>query len=320
MTIHHSLSRRQFVAAGASAISLSLPSIASGVSETLTKLKEQEAASDKAKPNAPQICVFTKPFNAFSFEQLAEAIAEIGFDGIEAPVRKGGHVDLKNVETDLTRLNVALNEKNLNMTLMATDINLVNAENEKLLKAAAKLGVKRYRLKYYRYQPKRSIKKQLTEWTAQLKDLAAMNQDIGITGLYQNHAGKNYFGAPIWDLAEVLDRVDSPGLGVAYDIRHATVEGGMSWQTTMRRIMPHVKMLYVKDFRWDEAGKLVNVPLGQGMIDKTFYQQAVKLGFSGPISLHEEYHDHRDPKLIPVHLKAMKRDLEVLKRWIKAAG
>ena len=46
----------------------------------------------EAAPRQP-ICVFTKPFNSLSFDTLADRIAECGFDGIEAPIRKGGHVE-----------------------------------------------------------------------------------------------------------------------------------------------------------------------------------------------------------------------------------
>ena len=48
-----------------------------------------------------KICVFTKPFNSLSFDELADRIAELGFDGIEAPIRVGGHVEPDQVEDRL---------------------------------------------------------------------------------------------------------------------------------------------------------------------------------------------------------------------------
>ena len=59
---------------------------------------------------------------------------------------------------------------------------------EKVLKTASELGVRRYRMKYFKYDFDRPIYKQLNEWKPRLKDLAAMNKQFGVTAVYQNHA------------------------------------------------------------------------------------------------------------------------------------
>ena len=38
--------------------------------------------------------------------------------------------------------------------------------------------------------------------------------------------------------------------------------------------------------------------------------------FAGPISLHEEYLDHKKPELVPEHWAAIKQDLATLDRWL----
>lgn len=283
------------------------------VAMQVTNVRENGEARGKLEP---AICVFTKPFNSLSFDELAESISKLGFDGIEAPIRKGGHVDLEKIEDQLPKLVSSLKQYGLQITLMTSDINSVDKRSERILRAAAANGVTRYRLQYFRYAENRPIKDQLKQWTKQLKELADLNRELGLEGLYQNHAGRRLFGASVWDLAQVIDEVDSPNLGVAYDIRHAIVEGGQSWPTTMRRIMPRVKMMYVKDFRWTEKGSIKNVPLGEGLVDSKFFKMAVSAGFEGPVSLHEEYLDHRDPNLVPSHLAAMKQDLAVLRGWM----
>ena len=304
-TSRSSFCRRKFVgsAVGAAAMSV-LPSTTKASSRS------------KPKPNLPKVSVFTKPFVSLSYEQLARMVKKMGFDGIEAPIRKGGHVNLERIETELPRLATTLKEHGLDIAIMASDINEANSSNEKVLKVAKSVGITRYRLKYFKYGTN-SIKRQLADWTAKLRDLAALNAELGVVGLYQNHAGNRYFGAAIWDLASVLEKIDSKNLGAAYDIRHATVEGGKSWPTTMRRIIPWTRMMYVKDFRWN-AGKLENVPLGEGMVDKRFFQMAKKAGFEGPISLHEEYLPHSDPKIVPKHVEAMTRDLRTLQSILES--
>lgn len=262
------------------------------------------------------LCVFTKPFNSLSFHDLADRIAELGFAGIEAPVRKGGHVEPHEVEEKLPLLVDALQKRNLEITVMTSDLNDPNdLLTEKVLKTAASLGIRRYRMQYFLYDLKRSVTEQLQEWRPLFVDLAAMNRDLGIRAVYQNHAGNKQLGAALWDLPLVLNGISPEEIGIAYDIRHAAIEGGMSWPITFNRIRPHLDTVYVKDAKW-VGNKAVNVPLGEGIVDPKFFKLLAESGFQGPISLHEEYLDHRQAELVPDHLAAIKKDFETLKSWL----
>ena len=263
-----------------------------------------------------EICVFTKPFNSLSFDRLAEEISNAGFDGIEAPIRKGGHIEPEQVEVELPKLVDALAKKSLKISVLTSDINDPRDPlTEKVLKTASSLGIKRYRMKYFRYDLGRSITKQLENWRKQFQELAAVNRELNVIGLYQNHAGSRNLGSPIWDLHYVLDGISKTDIGVAYDIRHATVEGGQSWPISFELIKSHIDTIYVKDFRWQEK-KPINVPLGDGNIPTKFFKLLSDLQYDGPVSLHEEYLDHKDPELVPQHLVAMKNDLAVLRRYL----
>ena len=294
--------RRSFLlAAGCGLASASLASVESSAADSLAK---------------NSICVFTKPFNSLTFDELADRIAELGFDGVEAPIRSGGHIEPAAVPDELPLFVEALRKRNLELTVMTSDINDPNDPlTEKVLKTASELGVRRYRMKYFKYDFNQPILKQLYEWRPRFKDLAAMNRQFGVTALYQNHAGRNYLGAPLWDLRQVLDDIAVNEIGVAYDIRHATVEAGMSWPVTYHMIRPHIETVYVKDFVWDGA-KPKNVPLGAGNVSADFFQMLKKSDFNGPVSLHEEYLDHRKPELVPAHLAAIKGDLAKLRKWL----
>lgn len=276
-----------------------------------------QAAADPVPRNP--ICVFTKPFNSLSFDTLADRIAELGFDGIEAPIRKGGHIDPVAVEDRLPELVDALRKRDLEITIMTSDINDPRDPlAAKVLRTAGALGIRRYRMKYLDYDLRRSVMDQLDAWRPQLRDLAAMNREYGIQAVYQNHAGGKILGAPLWDLREVLEGIPVDQIGIAYDIRHATVEGGMSWPITFHMIRPSMAAVCVKDFRW-EGKKVQDTPLGQGQISPGFFKMLMKTGFRGPISLHEEYLDHQNPELVPKHLAAMKQDLRTLKAWLETA-
>ena len=89
----------------------------------------------------------------------------------------------------------------------------------------------------------------------------------------------------------------------------------MSWPATWHMIRPHVETVYVKDFVWDDT-KPRNVPLGEGRISKEFFKLLKEANFDGPVSLHEEYLDHRKPELVPTHLAAIKKDFATLKKLL----
>lgn len=277
-------------------------------------------AQAQDKVELTEICVFTKPLQSLSFDDLAEQVAKLGFDGLEAPIRLGGHIEPEVVPDKLPTMVEALRKRGLKISIMTSGINDPDRVlTEVILQTAAKLGIKRYRMGYLKYDPNIPVAKQLAEWRPQLRDLAAMNRDLGIRAVYQNHAGNGYLGAALWDLQRVLDGISPKEIGVAYDIRHATVEGGMSWPLTFRMIRPHVDTVYVKDFVWD-GRKPKNVPLGEGRISQSFFKMLAESKFTGPISLHEEYLDHRKPELVPQHLAAMKKDFATLKRLLRDAG
>lgn len=295
-------SRRNFlIAAGCGLASASLA-------------RTEVTAADSPVKNS--ICVFTKPFQSLTYDELADRIAELGFDGIEAPIRDGGHIEPAAVPDELPKMVEALKKRNLELTVMTSSINDPNDPlTEKILKTAADLGVRRYRMKYFKYDFDKPILKQLDEWKPRFKDLAAMNRQFGVTAVYQNHAGRNYLGAALWDLRQLLEGIAVNEIAVAYDIRHATAEGGMSWPATWHMIRPHVETIYVKDFVWDEV-KPRNVPLGEGRISRGFFKLLKQSNFKGPVSLHEEYLDHRKPELVPTHLAAIRKDFATLKELL----
>ena len=295
------LNRRSFIATAAS------------VTVGNSLLSGDGFKSDRYAP----VCVFTKPFQSLTYDELADKIAEIGVDGIEATIRDGGHIEPKRVPEELPKMVEALAARNLKITVMTSSINDPNDPvTESVLKTAALLGIRRYRMKYFHYDLNKPIAGQIANFRSQCKELAALNHDFGITGLYQNHAGGKYVGAAIWDLSQVLDGIKPGDIGVAYDIRHATVEGGTSWPITFKMIRPHIDTVYVKDFVWGEGARPTNVPLGEGRVDPKFFAMLAESGFNGPVSLHEEYLDHRDPALVPKHMDAIKKDWSVLKKWL----
>lgn len=219
-----------------------------------------------------KFCAFTKPLQFLSFNELADLMAELRFDGIEVAVRPGGHVLPEKVEEDLPRLVEALKQRGLEITILTSGINSATQPHaEKVLRTAAKLGIKRYRMLWWQYDLKKLIPAQLDALRPGLKELVALNREIGISGLYQNHAGSDMLGAGLWDIYDLIKDFPPSDLGLAYDIRHAQVEAGLSWPTHFHLVKSQVAAVCVKDFAW-ENGKAKNMPLGQGQVDPKIMQ------------------------------------------------
>jgi sugar phosphate isomerase/epimerase len=263
-------------------------------------------------------CTFTKPVQHLGYVETARAIARLGFDGVEAPVRKGGQVVPEKVEDDLPRYIAALKAEGLEMTVLTSGINEVSAEQrtEAVLRTAAGQGVKRFRMLYFKYDLAKPILPQLDEFRPRIRDLVALCREIGIKPIYQNHSGRDYFGAPVWDLAEVMSEFDPKDIGVAFDIGHATIEGSKCWPLHWALVRDHIDTVYIKEPRWGADQKPQVCPLGEGGVDLGFYELVKKSGFAGPVSLHVEYFEPKDQSAAPAALEAIAKDFAKLKGYL----
>ncbi|MBP6782258.1 MAG: sugar phosphate isomerase/epimerase [Verrucomicrobiales bacterium] len=268
-----------------------------------------------------EFCTFTKPLQHLSYPEMAKIIAGMGFDGIESAVRPKGHVVPERVEEDLPKMVEALKAEKLNLTIITSAINEVSDEQftEKLLRTAAALGVKRFRMGYYKYDLNKPIRAQLDDFRPKLKDLVALSRELGIKPVYQNHSGKDYFGGPIWDLAEVFEDFSPNDIGVAFDIGHATVEGAKAWPLNFATIRSYIDTIYVKEPSWKD-NQLGWGPIGEGAVDKGFFKLVQESDFSGPVSVHVEYLGHDDPAIVPAVLKAIGKDFATVKALLTSAA
>lgn len=267
------------------------------------------------------ICYFTKHLQGLSFDEIASVSAEMGVDGIEAPIRPKGHIEPEKVVDELPKFIEALKKQGLEMTIMTSGINEVSAEQrtEEVLRTAAKLGVKRFRMNYFKYDLKLPIWDQLQAVRPKIKDLVALCKEIGIQPLFQNHSGKDYFGAPVWDIYSIMREYPAEQFSFCFDILHATCEGGKSWPLEFNLVRDHLGAAYFKDYKWD-GRKLVTVPLGEGQVDPEYAKMLMKTGYSGPISLHVEYLEGnaKDPAVLKTFREAHARDIKTLWSWIGA--
>lgn len=277
-----------------------------------------------------QISLFSKHLQFLDYDAMSEAAAEMGFDGLDLTVRPKGHVLPERVGDDLPRAVEAMKKYGMNPSMMTTNVwDINNSEHKTVLETASKLGFSHYRTGWLKYPEDKTITESQTLYGQQAKALETVNKSLNLIGCYQNHAG-NHVGAPIWDLPPILGATKNEHIGCQYDIRHAVVEGGSSWELGLRLIKPFIKSIVVKDFKWgmvDGKWKPVNTPLGEGMVDfDRYFSLLKKYNINVPVSLHLEYDlggaEHGDSK-ITIDKKEvfsqMKKDLKFLREtWEKA--
>lgn len=300
------ISRREFMGAGAAGAAAVLLGTAN------------------AQDNKPawKVGGFTKVLQDLNYEKTAAAAVEIGWDCIELPLRAKGHVLPEKVDEDLPRMVEALKAKSIEVAVVASDIRGADEPlTEKVLRATARAGIKLYRTGPLRYKEGTPIPRQLDEFRARLKDLAALNKELGLTALLQNHSGNGYVGAAVWDLHEIIKDLDPRQFGVHFDIGHATVESGLSWPTSFDLVKGRIGAVIAKDFYWKhapgEGGKTVWCPIGQGSINPKFFKMLRASSFQGPITMQFEY-PFEGGDALDSRIRALKEDNRVLRGWIKA--
>lgn len=276
----------------------------------------QGARAAAAAKGRYKFCAFTKFLDKLSFDELADAIAAAGFDGVEVTARaQDSCIHPERAADEIPRLGEALDKRGLKIMILTTDIlSAAEPHAETLLRAAAKQKIERYRLGFFRYDLKKDILPQLQALEPVFRDIAALNREIGIAALFQNHCGANMVGATVWDLHHLIKDYPTTEIGCVFDIRHAAVEAGEAWPVYYSLMKPHLNAVSVKDFRWNER-KSQHVPLGEGLVDPKFFTMLQKSDFQGPISVQVEYLPKSSPQ---ENIAALQRDLATLRKWIAA--
>jgi L-ribulose-5-phosphate 3-epimerase len=247
-----------------------------------------------AKSLKRPVCAFTKCLQFLSFEQIAEVLPRIGFDGADITVRPDGQIEPVNAKTEIPKAVKILQKAGVTIPLMVTAVTDANDPvSVELLKVAADSGIRYYRMGWLAYDFKKTIQQNLDGFKSLCEKLARLNEKLGIHGGYQNHSGL-HVGAPVWDLYDLLKDCDPKYLGVQYDIRHAMTEGGYCWMIGMKRVEPWIRTICIKDFVWGKDSKgewrHQNVMLGEGMVKfDEFLKEYATLKVEAPISVHFEY-------------------------------
>jgi sugar phosphate isomerase/epimerase len=281
-----------------------------------------------------EFCVFSKHLQFLGWAEMAAAAKELGFDGIDLTVRKGGHVTPERVADDLPKAAEAIRKAGSRLTMITTDItDMTSAHAAPVLRAAKAVGITHYRWDGYKYKEGVALPEQLKEFAPRVKDLAAFNKELGLCAMYHTHSGAGRVGASQWDLWMLLRDLDKRHVSFNFDVAHATIEGGLGgWLHSTKLAMPHTGGIALKDFQWSRGGngkwRVAWCPIGEGMVQtREFLKMAKAGGFTGPVQVHFEYDlggaDKGAAKITISKaqvMAAMKKDLDALRGLSVEAG
>jgi L-ribulose-5-phosphate 3-epimerase len=248
-------------------------------------------SSDTAAATRP-FCFFSKHLPDLNWADLATAVVDMGYDGVDLTVRPGGHVAPERAAADLPRAVDAIRAKGTAVRMITTGLTAAADPTARpILQAAGKAGVRLVKPGYWKYALV-DVRAEIAAMIRDVTDLAALARDCGVELGVHNHTGN--VGGGIWDIAPHMDTLDARAVGYYFDPRHAVVEGGgAGWKTATLLVAPRLKMMAVKDFFWARqagAWKIQDCPLGEGMVDWPWFTKAInQTTFAGPISVHFEY-------------------------------
>ena len=293
-------------------------SVAAGLGAGLAGTLPADAGVGQATAMAgkrPIVSAFIRAVLGMDMRTLAAFLDDAGIDGVEVPVRANlSYIRPEQAAEQLPRLADALAKRGKRIYCVTTDILSAAAPHaETIVKTVARLGIPRYRLGFFLYDLKSPIYPQREALRGTVRAIAQLNQAHGVLGVYQNHSDPEYVSASVWDYYELIRDLPSAHMAIAYDVAHATVEGGRMWRQTWNLVQSHLGYVSVKDFRW--AGHQVQfVPLGTGQVDPELFK-LIRSQYRGDYTVHIEYVPQQH---LAENAAALRRDILALHRLLAA--
>jgi len=166
--------------------------------------------------NRPPITVFTKPWKRLNAEELAELIAELGFDGIELPIRDGFQVEPENVESNLPRVSEAFSSAGLKIYSVAGNL------DEMTVRAcgASNVPILRTMLKI---ESGATYRENVERFRSTCNKLAGTLEESNVRIGLQNHCDE-YVSSSI-GIMHAIEPLDSEQVSAVLDLGHTGLEG-----------------------------------------------------------------------------------------------
>lgn len=257
------------------------------------------AAATPSPPSRTKLHAFSKNFMFLSREELCEALAEAGLDGVEWCVRGRSHVDPLKARSELPLAVKAARSRGLLATMVCTrskgDGTDAPEEGDivETLKVCADNGITLWRPGGFVYDEGKTVAANLEAFRVKFARLEEISRQTGVRCAYQNHFG--CFGGGVHDMLDIVRGLDSRHFSLQYDVMHAVFETPVSWERYLREAAPFVSSACLKDCnaladQKDDMWKTFKtVPAPTGVVPFERYARLLlRLGVDVPHSVHYE--------------------------------
>jgi sugar phosphate isomerase/epimerase len=270
----------------------------------------------------PAVCLYSRVLIEIGQVDLPMVIGGLGFDGVDLSVEPGGHVPPEKAANYLMPALEGFTGRGIDVPMITTALtSLEDKDAENLLGLSSYIKVPFFRPGHWKFTGSPAIEMQLALVQRQVAGLAQLARATSMAMGIHNFVDFDHSpeGAAVADIARVIRPIDPHLVGYCFDPGYATVQSGPNgFRAALEMALPRLKMVAVRDFKWDREGvdvpqKMVPCPLGEGVVDwPGFFAALSKARFAGPVSLHIDY----QPKS---KTAAIRKDLAFLRQQIAAA-
>ena len=239
----------------------------------------------------PPITVFTKPWKDLEISALADLIAELGFNGIELPVRPGFQVEPDTIEETLPLAFEQFQQRGLSIYSVAGDCDLRTA------RACANAGVPVLRT-MLKITPEKSYMEHVNDFRILCQELSEALEGTETTVGLQNHCDE--FVTSAIGLIHAIDPLPSSQVSAVLDLGHTGLDGELE-EIAIDIAWPRLSLINLKNAVRFEDGKDADgatiwnrtwVPGREGYTSwKNALAELGRRNYSLPICLTCEYKD-----------------------------
>ncbi len=235
------------------------------------------------------ITVFTKPWKTLSLGELSETIADLGFDGVELPIRDGFQVSPGNIGSGLLEASEAFRSRGMRIYSVAGELDRETVE----ACGAAGVPIIRTMLKI---EEGRSYRENVERFRDLCRSLGPTLAETGVQIGLQNHCDE-YVSSSV-GILHAIETLDSKQVSAVLDLGHTGLEGELE-EIAVDIVWDRLSMVNLKnairvDMGVDEDGVTqwgrTWVP---GKVGYSSWKKGIETlrarGYSGPICLTAEY-------------------------------
>jgi len=282
------------------------------------------AQSAKGRPGAmrprltPAVCLYSKVLIKVGYIDLPMIVQALGFDGVDLSVEHDGHVLPEKAGNQLMPALEAFTGIGLDVPMITTGLTKAqDRESEEVLGLATYIQVPIFRPGHWKFTGSVQIEMQLPYVQRDVANLSQLGRYTKMAmGIHNYMDGAE--GAAVADINRVIRPIDPQWVGYDFDVAYATREGGESgFEGPLGIALPRLKMVTVRDFKWDQPPGGVRTakpcPLGDGVVDfAKFFAALAKARFAGPVTLPVDHSPAGE-------VEAIKHDLAFVRKQIAAA-